>query len=69
MYKERINAYRHFDEENPERPFGRPTPNWEDTITMAFQDTGLESVDLIDLAQDRDRWRVLVKAVMNLRVP
>ena len=46
------------------RPLGRPRSRWEDNIKMDLQE-----VDWIDLAQDRDRWRALVTAVMNLRVP
>ena len=42
---------------------------WEDNIKMGFQEVGCESMNWIDLAQDRDRWRSLVNAVMNLRVP
>ena len=41
------------------RPMGRPRLRWEDNIKM----------DLLELAQDRDRWRTLVGTVMNLRVP
>ena len=51
------------------RPFGRPRQRWEDNINMAFQEVGCGGMDWIELAQDRDWWRVLVNAVMNLRVP
>jgi hypothetical protein len=47
-----------------ERPLGRPRHRWEDNIKM-----GCGGVDRIELAQDRGRWRALVNAVMNLRVP
>jgi len=40
-----------------------------DIIKMNFQEVGCGDLDWIDLAQDRDRWRALVNAVMNLRVP
>jgi hypothetical protein len=46
------------------RPLGRPRRRWEYDIKMDLQE-----VDWIDMAQDRDRWRALVNAVMNLRVP
>jgi len=48
------------------RPLGRPRPRWEDNIKMDLQKVGW-GMDWIDLAQDRDRGRVLVIAVMNLR--
>ena len=51
------------------RPLGRPRRRWEDNIKMDLQEVGCWGVDWIELAQDRDRWRVLVNAVMNLRVP
>ena len=51
------------------RPLGRPRPRWEDNIKMDLQEMGYGGMDWIDLAQDRDRWRALVTAVMNLRVP
>ena len=51
------------------RPLGRPRRRWEDNIRMNLQEVECSSVDWIDLAQDRDRWRALVSAVMNLRVP
>ena len=51
------------------RPLGRPRRRWEDNIKMDFQEEGCGCVDCIELAQDRDSWRELVNAVMNLRVP
>jgi hypothetical protein len=50
------------------RPFGRPMRRWEDNIKMDLQEVGW-SMNWIDLAPDRDRWRALVKAVMNRWVP
>jgi hypothetical protein len=56
---------------NPEgrRPLGRPRQRWLDNIKMDLGETGCGGVDWIGLAQDRDKWRALVKYVMNLRVP
>jgi hypothetical protein len=51
------------------RPLGRPRRRWVDNIGMDLQEVGCGYVDWIGLAQDRDRWRKLVSAVMNLRVP
>ena len=51
------------------RPLGRPRRRWEDNIRMDIQEVGCGCVDWMELAQDRDRWRALVSAVMNLRVP
>ena len=51
------------------RPRGRPRRRWEDNIKMGLQEVGYGGVYWIELAQDRDRWRELVNAVMNLRVP
>jgi hypothetical protein len=50
------------------RPLGRPRRRWEDYIKMDLQEVGW-GMDWIELAQDRERWRDLVNAVMNLRVP
>ena len=51
------------------RPLGRPRRRWEDNIKMDIQVVGGGCRDCMELAQDRDRWRALVSAVMNLRVP
>jgi len=51
------------------RPLGRPGRRWEDNIKMDLQEEGCGDVKWIKLAQDSDRWRELVNAVMNLRVP
>src|SRR5215470_4129506 len=51
------------------QPLGRPRCRWEDNIKMDLQEVGWGGMDWIELAQDRDRWRALVNAVMNLRVP
>jgi len=51
------------------RPMGRPRRRWVDNIRMDLQEVGCGYKDWIARAQDRDRWRTLVSAVMNLRVP
>ena len=51
------------------RALGRPRRRWVDNIRMDLQEVGCGYMDWIGLAQDRDRWRTLVSAVMNLRVP
>jgi len=48
-----------------QKPLGKPRRRWEDNITIV----GFGGMDWIELAQDTDRWRALVNAVMNLRVP
>jgi hypothetical protein len=50
------------------RPLGRPRRRWEDGIRMDLREIGLEGVGWIRLAQDRDRWRAVGSAVMNLPV-
>jgi len=51
------------------RPLGRPRRRWEDNIKMDLKGMGCGGMDWIKMAQDRDRWRAFVNAVMNLQVP
>ena len=51
------------------RPLGRPSHRWEDNIKMVLQEVGCGVMAWIELTQDKDRWRAVVNAVMNLRVP
>jgi len=50
-------------------PLGRPRRRWVDNMRLDLQVVGCRYIDWIGLAQDRDSWRTLVSAVMNLRVP
>jgi hypothetical protein len=50
------------------RPLRRPRRRWEDNIKIDLQELGCGDMDWIELAQDRDRWRELMNAVINLRV-
>jgi hypothetical protein len=67
---DRRGVYRFFVRK-PEgrRPLGKHKRRWEDNINMDLQEVRWEDTYWIDLAQDWDRWRALVNAVMNLRVP
>ena len=51
------------------RPLGRTRCRWEGNIKMDLQEVGCGGVDWTELVQDRDRWRALVNAVMNIQVP
>jgi hypothetical protein len=50
-------------------PLGRPRHRWEDNIKMDIQEVGCGLMDWTELARGSDRWRELVNAIMNLRVP
>jgi hypothetical protein len=64
------SAYRIFVKRaDGKSPLRRPRRRWEDNIKMDLLEVGWGGMELIDLAQDRDRWRTFVDAVMNLRVP
>jgi hypothetical protein len=62
---ERRGVYR--DTEG-KRPLGRPVRRWEDNIKMDLQEVEFGGIDWIELAEDKDRWRALVNAVMKLQV-
>jgi hypothetical protein len=67
---ERRGAYRALvGKPEGRRPLGRPRRRWMDNIKMDLREVEWGGMDWINLAQDRDRWRALVNAVMNLRVP
>jgi hypothetical protein len=67
---ERTGAYRVVvGKPEGRRPFERPMRRWEDNIKMDLREVGWGGMDWIDLAQNKDRWRAVVGAVMNLRVP
>ena len=51
------------------RPLGRPRHRWEDNIKMDLEEIGINAGNLVDSAQDRNYWRALVNAALNLRVP
>jgi hypothetical protein len=67
---EKINVYMLLTgKPEGKRPLGRPKHRWVDNIRMDLGEVGWGDVDLISLAQDRNRWRALVNSVLNLRVP
>ena len=51
------------------RPLGRPRRRWEDNRRMGLKEISINTRNLVDLAQDRDYWRALMNAALNLRVP
>ena len=51
------------------RPLGRPRHTWEDNIRMNHEEIGINAENWVYSAQDRNYWRALVNAALNLRVP
>ena len=51
------------------RPLGRPWRKWEDNIRIYFEKIGINAGNWLDSAQDRNYWRALVNAALNLRIP
>ena len=49
--------------------FGRPRRRWEDTISIDLKEVGIITRNWVDLAQDRDYWRDIVNAALNLQIP
>jgi len=69
-YGERRGVYRVLvGKPEGKRPFERPRHRWEDNMKMDIQEKECGGMDWIDLAQDRDRGRAIVNAVMSLSVP
>jgi hypothetical protein len=67
---EKRNAYRILvGKPEGKRPLGRPRRRWVDSNKIDLREIGWGGMDWIDLTQDRDQWRALVKTVMNLGVP
>jgi hypothetical protein len=67
---EKRNAYRLLvGKPEGKRPLGRPRRRWMNNIRMDFGEVGWGDVDWIGLAQERNRWRAVVKSILNLRVP
>ena len=69
MGKKKIAA--NFSAVKPKRktPLGRPKRRWEDNTKLDRRECEWEGVHWIDVAQDRNKWRALLKMVMNFRVP
>jgi len=67
---ERRGVYRVFEGKTEgKRALGRTRRTWDDNIKMGLQEVGWRSMNWVDLAPDRDRWKALLNAAMNLRVP
>ena len=57
------------DKPTGKRPLGRPRCRWENNIKMDFEGRGINAGNWVDSAQDKDYWRALMNAALNLRVP
>jgi hypothetical protein len=67
---EKSNSYRIWvGKPERKRPLGRPRRRWVECIKIDLREIGWDGVDWMEVAQDRDQWRVLVNTVMNLLVP
>jgi hypothetical protein len=67
---ETLNAYKILvGKQEGKRSLGRPRRRWMDNIKMDLREIGWDGMDWIDLAEDKDQWRVLVNTVKNLRAP
>jgi hypothetical protein len=67
---EKRNAYRILmGKQEGKRPLERPRRRWVDNIKINLREIGWDGVDRIDMAQDMDQWRALVKTVLSLRLP
>jgi len=69
VWVRRGEGYRLVGKPEGKRPLEKSRSRWADNIRMDLQEMGCGYMDWIGLAQGRDRWRTLVSAVMNLRVP
>jgi hypothetical protein len=63
------NAHKKFGRKNKPVALGAPRLIWEDNIRRVLREIEWEGVEWICLAQDRDKWRILVNTIMNLQVP
>jgi hypothetical protein len=67
---EKMNAYREWvGKPEGKSLLGRPRRRWVDNIKMNLREIGWDDMDWIDMTPDREKWRTLLNAVMNLRVP
>ena len=57
------------DKPTRKRPLGRPRRSWEENIRMDLKETGINTRNMVDLAQDRDYWRAFVNVALNLLTP
>ena len=68
--KEGRNAFKILTGESTgKRSLGRPRSRWEDNIRMDLKEVGINTMNWVDSAQDRNYWRGLVNAALNFRVP
>ena len=67
----RLECFQNFNRKKPtgKRPLGRPRRRWEDNIRMDIEQIGINAGNWVDSAQDRNYWRALMNAALNLRVP